>query len=260
MQVQRVHNNESAPWHPKYQKNQFTEISDFISDILNPHLDLYRSPIPSNEEMLIKNIPYLRNKEISAKKLKRIDDKEIEVLNTLVEKKIDVLRGLHSSQAIPLGVTVTLVTGAASLMKPYNPVISILTSSTLGFAVKLYWDRQLNHHETVEEYSEIRTTRLKEKIETIKNSILKKEKKKLTGQLQIKVEELVIAKFYLKQIENKYSRIYQNSKKHCDGCGYLPQKEMGDYYKEHKRGVDELTKNREKQQKERREDNLWDSN
>lgn len=210
------------PSYANDEKSNFIRFADVILNVLNPYLDLIRSSIPSNEEMLIRNLPEIRGKKIIVNQLKKIDDREEIILNTPCEKSIHALQ-LNHCAASSVGIAASLITaisgGAYGILSRIKGASSywkftVLATSAIGSITTLAFHRYTNQQETAREWILIRLKRLKRKIRTIDLILTSYGELKRTEIIASKISQLQLCILGLKRIIQRCVRIYNHSLAH----------------------------------------------
>jgi hypothetical protein len=224
--------NDIPYWHPDYKESNFVKVSDFLaSNCVNPLFDLFRTSIPSNEEMLIKNLPGIKGKIVLIDKLKQLDIDEESILQTNKEKWIDSLRLDHFAANV-LGTCAGLATSALGIIGgaiseaaggSFGSKIIALTSCSAGIAVGLFSHRFVNQDETARKYILIRLIRLDAKIDCIDSILVNYNTSNLSSKKQNEKLQLEVARLGLERIIGRCMRIYKNSVNYCDTTTHSPQ-------------------------------------
>lgn len=216
-------------WHPDYKENNFIKVADFILHFVNPYLDLYRTSIPSNEEMLIRNLVGIKGEKILINELKQLDVDEELILQSPKEKNINSVRLSHSVADL-LGVVTGLATATVGLVAGTRLKIIASLATGVGLVSSLALHRFANLQETAREYVLIRTKRLKDKIACIDSILADSNELELTNLMRAKINQLNISKLGLTRITNRCIRIYNNSIGSCDTSVHLPQGGLNFWY------------------------------
>jgi|GEM_PF-6251949 len=198
--------------------------------------DKYRSPIPSNKEMLIKNLREIKGQTLCGQ-LKLIDDEELEFKNSPINKKVSDIRSNHQLATVAcsgaaliaqggglIGIAGHAIAGAVRIARipGTGPTALALRSDVMdlmakgiihsalfsqglglvGHRLSLYFNRMANACEVGTEWGFVRIHRLKDKIKAIEN---------IMAQTYCHSAQLKAAKKGFENIISRCLRIFNNS-------------------------------------------------
>lgn len=202
---------------------------NFITDTWNFHFDQYKTTIPSNDEMLIRNLPGIKADQLWDE-LRQIDQEEERVLSTNVEQRITKLRNEHDiriNDGIILAVASqglgVVVGGLNKLINKGNfstPVkVALIAGTAICVPLTCWLKRPINATERGRQWAFVRINRIDQKIQATGTMLRRYQLEIETNHIKFKVEQLQLIGNGFKGIKERYLRIFKNSSPTMDKIG-----------------------------------------